>query len=259
MSEVLLFLAVLPSILLGNYIYKMDKLEKEPKNLLTKLFLLGVGAALITIIISTLLAIVFPILNNENSTNYIELFIAIFIGVAFIEEFFKWFFLRIVTWNNKEFNHIYDAIVYAVFVSLGFATFENLLYVFSGGIWVALIRAVLSVPGHVFDGIFMGYFYGISKQAQIDQDFTKKKVNMFLSLLVPILLHGLFDYLLYIGSLLALGIYFIYIIFLYIFSFKIVKNVSAIMENMKAYYCMTCGFLCKSNYCPKCGSKTNFK
>ena len=91
--QILLFLSVLPSILLGSYIYKNDKVEKEPKGLLVKLFLGGVGSTGLTIFLSGFLFRFFPILDTDESTNLFTLFISVFIGVALIEEFSKYFFL----------------------------------------------------------------------------------------------------------------------------------------------------------------------
>lgn len=254
-GNLLLFLAVLPSIVLGKYIYKMDKLEKEPSNLLTKLFIFGIAAAITTLFISNIISFLLPILDSDNATTYVELFISTFIGIALVEEFCKWIYMISATWRNNNFKHVYDAIVYAVFVSLGFATLENILYVFNGGIIIALIRAIASVPGHVFDAVFMGYYYGLSKQAQVDGNVSLSNKYLFLSLVVPTILHGLFDYLLVLGNLLTLIIFVVYVIVLYIISFRKIKKISDILENMKAYYCTRCGTKCKTNYCPNCGNK----
>ena len=64
------------------------------------------------------------------------------------------------SWRNPNFNYLFDAVVYAVFVSLGFAAFENIKYVFTYGLSVALTRAVTAVPGHLSFSVFMGIFYG---------------------------------------------------------------------------------------------------
>mgnify|MGYP002514454572 CR=1 FL=1 len=55
-------------------------------------------------------------------------------------------------------------IVYSVFVSLGFACFENILYVFANqSIAVGISRGILSVPGHACDAVFMGYYLSMAK------------------------------------------------------------------------------------------------
>ena len=66
--------------------------------------------------------------------------------VAPAEELGKFIVLRSITWKNKHFNYSYDAIVYAVFVSLGFAALENITYVFGSGVGTAFLRMFTAVP-----------------------------------------------------------------------------------------------------------------
>ena len=191
--NLLILITFLPSVLLGKYVYNMDKVEKEPTSLLIKLFIAGIFSVFLTLLISEFSEAIFPFIDGE-ATDVKSIVIYNFIGVALIEEFSKWIFLFICTWKNKHFNFLYDGIVYGVFVSLGFATLENCLYVFqpNGGIGTALLRAILSVPAHAFFGVFMGYYYGIARMNK-----NQKKGYIFyilLSLLIPVFLHGTFDF-----------------------------------------------------------------
>ena len=255
MNYFVLFLSILPSIVLGKYIYDNDKVEKEPWTLLFKLFLLGIVAVIITLAVSFFLDAIFPILNSEKEDGYINLFISIYIGVAVIEEGSKWLMLRLATWKNKNFTHIYDALIYAAFVSLGFATIENILYVTQGGLIIAIARAVLSVPGHFFFSIFMGYYYGLAKQAAVNNNQAFKTKNLFLSFLVPVLVHGTFDYSLLTENYILILFYFILVIFLYIKSFKTIKQFSRVTKSLKDKVCSKCGTFSDGNFCPKCGNK----
>ena len=90
-----------------------------------------------------------------------------FLVVAAVEEGSKFFFLYRRTWHDPNFNFRYDAIVYAVFVSLGFAAFENVKYVFNYGLSVALPRAILAIPGHMGFAVFMGFFTAEQNFVQI--------------------------------------------------------------------------------------------
>ena len=193
--SILLWLALLPSILLGIFVYRMDKLEKESRGLLIKLFVFGLLSTFLTLLISYISGYFFPILDSE-SKEIPVLLLNNFVGIALVEEFCKWIFLGLGTWNSKEFTHYYDGIVYAVFVSLGFATFENILYVFGSdnNFLIAIVRAFLAVPGHVFDGIFMGYFYSLAKKNYLDRNNGKYVTYILLSLLVPTILHGFYDF-----------------------------------------------------------------
>ena len=141
-------LAIIPVILICHFVYVKDK-RKEPKKLLAKLFGFGFLSAALTIIITIILQKLIPFFAVETSTysnNYIAMFFYIFIGVALIEEFSKWVMAYLLGYQSEEFDEIYDSIVYAVFVSLGFALFENLLYVFGDK----------SLIANVFVGIFRG-------------------------------------------------------------------------------------------------------
>ena len=223
--NVLIFITILPSYLLGRYIYNMDRVEKEPRGLLIGLFLAGVAAVFLTLILSDLSESLLPILKQEGP-DIKSLIIYNFLGVALIEEFCKWIFLVLCTWKNKHFNFLFDGIVYGVFVALGFATLENFLYVFNpeGGISTAILRAVLSVPAHAFFGVFMGYYYGIARMNK-----NQKKgclIFIVLSLIVPVLLHGIFDFCLSGEHLIYIAIYAIFIIILYVVSFRRIKRLS---------------------------------
>ena len=123
--------------------------------MLSKLFLGGIGAVAITLFITIIVDLFFPVFANSESLDLIMLIPYCFILVGLVEEGSKWIILKSFTWKNKEFNYIYDAIVYAVFVSLGFAALENIIYVLNGGITTAITRTIFSIPGHTFFGVFM--------------------------------------------------------------------------------------------------------
>ena len=252
--EVLLVLSVLPSIILGVYIYRNDKVEKEPGSLLFKLFLGGLGAIFLTLILSGVVNMIMPGLEDRVNYDIISTFLYAFVQVALVEEFSKWWFLKCISWKNKEFTHLYDAIVYAVFTSLGFATIENILYVIQGGIGVAIMRAIVSVPGHAFFGIFMGYFYGLAKKSDLLKDKNKTKY-LLLSIFIPALLHGIFDFCLFVGNIITVLFYLVFIITLYVYSFKTVKKVSNSQLRVRKKFCTKCGQESLKNYCTNCGNK----
>jgi len=250
----LLLLAVLPSMVLGWLIWKKDKVEKEPTGLLIGLFFSGIGSIIVTLLLSELVYKI-PMCNPSEGESLFELFFGVFIGIALVEEFSKWIFVRLITWKNKAFTHIYDAVVYAVFVSLGFATLENILYVFNGGISVAIMRALLAVPLHTFCGVFMGYYYGLAKQSEINQRKDLQGRNMLLSVLVPVLLHGFYDYCLITENTILLLVFFVFVILLYIFAFRRIIKLSKITVALRPTYCSHCGTKVTTKFCPNCGNK----
>ncbi len=280
--RLLLLLSVLPSYLLGKYVYQNDKVEKEPKNLLITLFIFGVISIIITLVITFVMKLLIPFFAEEPS-GALNIFIYYFIGVGLIEEFSKWIMLYIGTWNNNNFDYQYDGLIYAVFVSLGFATLENIMYVLGQqNFIVAILRALVSVPGHAFFGVFMGYYYGLAKKDARKNKIFSKNTNLLLSILIPTVLHGLFDSLLTIsanaGSDLLIPILLLYVVFvviLYIYSFNKIKKMSEIRTNIddiltreipivednsnNKVYCSECGNIVNSRYCPWCGTRTIIK
>ena len=224
----MLIISVLPVYLIGLYVYKKDR-EKESSKLLTKLFILGMiscfPAAFIEVAIE-------PLFGMTDYMTYIELFIYVGIGIALVEEALKWLIVYRNSYNHPEFTHVYDAIVYCVFVSLGFACLENLFYVFSATtIWVGILRAVTAIPGHACDAVIMGDYLGLAKMYKVKGDKSQESKNKFLSLLMPVLTHTIYDFCLYTGSLTYIIIFIIFVIFIYIFSVKKIKKVANVIDD----------------------------
>ncbi len=188
----LIVLAVLPDVVLFAMIQRQDKIEKEPAGLLLRLF---IGGAL-----TTASAMLLGWLGGEVVGEFVEtdtlayLVIDNFLLTALVEEGGKYFVMKRATWRHPAFNYTFDAVVYAVTASLGFAVVENILYVMDSDIVTALMRAVLSVPGHAFDGVFMGYYYGRAKAAQAAGDRRAMRRDLRNALWVPVLLHGFYDF-----------------------------------------------------------------
>ncbi len=221
MSTSVLALAILPVIVLIYFVYQADKVEKEPINLLIKLVIFGAC----TCISALILEIVFGAVLEAFLSPATELYILLenFLVVALSEEIGKYFVLKKVTWNNKEFNYCFDGIVYAICVGLGFALLENILYVADGGISVAISRALLAIPGHAVDAVFMGYFYGLAKKAAYHGRFDKAEKNRHLALWIPVLIHGFYDYCLSTSYDLAIIIFFVFIIVMDVVAIKRIK------------------------------------
>ena len=117
-----------------------------------------------------------------------------FVVAGCVEEGFKLLFLYWLIWRNRHFDEYFDGIVYAVFVSMGFALVENIMYVYSGGLGTGIMRALLSVPAHFLFAVVMGYFFALAKF------YRNRGLNMVLAFLVPMLLHGIFDALLMVAE-----------------------------------------------------------
>jgi protease PrsW len=181
----LLILSLAPVFILMTWIYYRDKYEKEP----IKLILLGLVAG--GIVIFPVIAIEYLLSSlGEPFFPIVKAFFEGFVVAGFTEELFKFAMVYLLFWRNRNFNERFDGIVYAVSVSLGFAAIENIFYVFDGGIKIGVLRAITAVPAHTLFGITMGFYLGLAK-------FAPFRKNEFLlkALLIPWLLHGIYDFL----------------------------------------------------------------
>jgi RsiW-degrading membrane proteinase PrsW (M82 family) len=182
----LLALALAPGAAIGLFIYWKDKHEREPIGLVVTSFFMGVLSTIVTLIISLPIDKIIPIKEASLTEQAIHAFLL----VALIEEFSKFIFVQWVLYPNKNFNEPFDGIVYAVSVGLGFAGFENILYVFNSDNSVAtgIMRMFTAVPAHATFAVLMGYFLGKAKFEH------GKSYYSWLGLGVATLLHGAYDY-----------------------------------------------------------------
>lgn len=190
MDLTLLSLAVLPGLAISYYIWWRDKHEPEPHNYLIACFLFGILSVFPAILLETFgMKVGFNIGKDSLNT-----FIFAVVVVGFSEELSKFLFLRYYIFPKKEFCEPMDGIVYSVMVSMGFATFENVMYVYSQktvelSYNVAILRMLTAVPAHASFAVIMGYFVGKAK-------FTAEKRTSLLvtGLLSATIVHGLYDF-----------------------------------------------------------------
>ena len=260
----LALLALVPAIILLIYIYAKDRVEKEPFKLLFKLFIFGALVAIPVAIAETVLddfilrGFIFSsawveyngVVYWDPAPYYIYHILKYILVVALCEELGKLLVLKKITEKNREFNSLFDGIVYAVFVSLGFAALENVLYVVKGaisggmgaGLYVALIRTVSAVPAHMFFAILMGYNYSLShiydKAAAIEAECANlgyiarpgsplsENSYMRNAILIPVIIHGLYDIFATLPGWISTVCWLILVVGMYIFCFKKVKQFS---------------------------------
>jgi len=183
----LLISSIAPALLIMFLIYKHD-LEKEPIQMLVKAFFGGV----LSIFIALAIALPLGLFESAFPSGILRAFYSAFFCAGIPEEFAKWLIFYWLIKKAPHFDQYYDGILYAIFISMGFALVENILYVMQGGLGVAVMRAVLSVPGHMLFVIPMGYYLSLSKF-----EAGKEAANhRILSLVLPMLLHGTFDFIL---------------------------------------------------------------
>ncbi len=209
MTLALFALAIGPAAAIIIYFYSKDKNDREPFGILLMSFLAGCFSVLPAIILESFLPAFVP---GSNGPSLLSVAIYTFVIIAASEEFSKYIFLRYYAYRKPSFNEPYDGIIYAVMVGMGFATIENLMYIFGadtlGAAWgTAGLRAVTAVPAHATFAAVMGYFVGLAK-------FNKQNERsiLFRGFLMATLLHGFYDFFLfqnytwglYLGAMISL-------------------------------------------------------
>ena len=213
-------LAVAPVLICLVYIYVRDKYEKEPWRLLATGVIIGAVLTFPIMQAEVFMMRFMPITGRLGEAAFISFAVA-----ALVEEGFKFVVLYFLTWRNTNLNERMDGIVYAVFISMGFAGVENVLYVFSpslGGLDTALMRALVSVPSHGFFGVVMGYYFALAK---FERD--KRKRHLFNAFFITWILHGIYDVILLSGYAYYLVVF---IPFLLVFWRSGLKKIKAHLE-----------------------------
>ena len=208
----LVALAVIPGLLIILYVYKKDKVEKEPKRLLIKLLIFGA--------ISVIPAVIYEVfaeglLESRITDGMDELLIVAidnFLAIALAEELFKYLFLKWGSWKHPAFDYRFDALVYSICVGMGFAITENIMYVVQDGFKVAVFRALTSIPGHACFAICMGIYYGEAKLMEKMGFAARSKALRRKALWMPVLMHGFYDFCLSVDLWWMLVVFFVYII-----------------------------------------------
>jgi RsiW-degrading membrane proteinase PrsW (M82 family) len=206
-----------PVLIILFYIYFRDKYDREPIALLLKALLAGAIIVIPVLFFEQFLSSLNPF-QAIGSSKIANAFYDAFIIAALVEEGFKFIALYLLIWSNRNFNEKFDGIVYAVFISLGFAGIENIMYVSQFGMEVALLRAITAVPAHALFGIRMGYFFGIARMYP-----ELRKSYLFMAFFYPILLHGFYDFMLMAEMQFLLLLFVPYMILLYFVGFRKMK------------------------------------
>ena len=216
MIRSLVFISLAPVLIIALYIYIRDKYEKEPVICLLKALISGILIVFPVVFVEKIL---FTFSQGEQGV--ITAAYNAFIVASFTEEGFKYLAFMLLFWTNRNFNEKFDGIVYAVFISLGFAAIENVMYVFRGGYEVGYLRALTAVPAHALFGTVMGYYFGIARFYR-----ARRFINLFLAFLMPFAWHGLYDFLIMGQRQILLLIFIPVVIFFWINGFRRMSQLS---------------------------------
>lgn len=205
----LFIIAITPGIALGIGIYLVDRYDREPISALLKIFMLGALSVIPVLIVERIL------LRLNIFTGVLAIAFTAFIVAGFTEEYFKRAVVLYGAFNSKRFDEKLDGIVYAVFAALGFATIENIMYVvyrYSGNYYVGVMRGILSVPAHTLFAVTMGYYLSLAKFTTSEKE---RRAYHSRSLLIPMLLHGLFNFILMAKIPILMILFVPYVIYLW--------------------------------------------
>ncbi len=212
----ILILSLAPVAIVAAYVWFRDKYEREPFSLLLLSLVAGMLIVIPVMAVESVISLV-----GENLKGLADAAWASFAVAGFTEEMFKFIVLFLLIWNRKQFNDKYDGIVYATFISLGFAMVENVMYVMQDGYATGWLRAFTAVPAHAIFGITMGFYTGLAKFYPKERQRFKYR-----ALFVPMLLHGIYDFIL-MTEYEWLWIFFLaFVVYLYISGLKRMKYLS---------------------------------
>jgi RsiW-degrading membrane proteinase PrsW (M82 family) len=201
MQWLLLGLTIGPGIFILLWVYFKDRYEKEPPGLVIRCFLGGIFSTVPVLFANAL----WTSYGFGISDDFYGTLVYAFLCVGGTEELVKLLIVLLLAYGRRDFNEPFDGIIYAVAVSMGFATAENLIYVFwnsapGEAMWVALLRMITAVPAHATFAILMGYFLGISK-------FREEKVPfIFFGFIAATLFHGAYDFFLFVRNIPGISI-----------------------------------------------------
>lgn len=212
----LFIIALAPVVIIAFYIYFRDKYEKEPWRLLALSLAAGALVSMPVIFVELLISVPGKALSPVSKAAWDAFMVA-----ALCEEAFKYAALFLLIWKNRAFNEKFDGIVYATFVSLGFAAVENILYVLQSGLGTGLVRAITAVPAHALFGITMGYYFG---RAKFYPHLHKK--YLLAAFLFPFTLHGIYDFMLMSGNSILLLLFVPFILYMWINGFQRLKTLN---------------------------------
>lgn len=224
MSPFLVLAALFPAVVLLLRVYRLDRIEKEPPRVLLALIGCGALSALAACAMELIFSLLLRRFLPPESLEY--RIVDNFIVVALSEELCKRFPVRRLFWKHRAFDYRFDAVVYCVFSALGFAALENLLYVADSGFRTAVMRALLSVPGHFFFAVYMGVYLGEAKVCESLGRLRGRNYYLRCSLLVPVLLHGFWDFDLSLDSPWASVVFYAFVLLFFLRANRLLHRAS---------------------------------
>ncbi len=181
-----IILALIPCLILVLYFYFRDKYKRESPFLIFKVFLSG----FIIVIPAIVIELVLGALGARFSGIY-YLLIRAFIIAGLVEEGLKLGIIKTYVFPKSDFDEAADGIVFTITASMGFAFFENILYI-DAPPSLMILRGFTAVLLHASASGIMGYYIGMSK---FNTDYS-----IYKGFFIAVLIHGLYDFFLFTGT-----------------------------------------------------------
>jgi protease PrsW len=256
----LILVAILPVAAMLWFIYRKDKFEREPLPLVLRTLLAGALAVIPTLLVGHFLAAPLGASLGLTDDTFGGKVYTAFVTAGLVEEVMKFLAFYLVIWHNPNFNEPFDAIVYCVAASLGFAAVENILYVLEHGLATGVMRAVLAVPGHAIFGVAIGYYMGLVK-------FGPRRLQAYhflMAFVTSVGLHGVYDVIAFNqDNILFVAAMYAAVAYMWVFALRKMERAQSFSPFQPARVdlavagspCPSCGALypAGANYCHLCG------
>jgi RsiW-degrading membrane proteinase PrsW (M82 family) len=197
LSPVIGIAAVAPALLVLWLVVAADE-RPVPPILVWMAFLLGAASISLLGLARAPFASMLAITDRPA----LELALRAIFGVAAPEELVKILVIVAVSSRRRPFADPMDPVVYGAAVGLGFAAYENIVYLSAyPEMWrsLAVLRSVLTVPFHGALGVIAGAYIAIARSGTAlgahrrDKDWARIR-TWILIVLAPIGLHASFDF-----------------------------------------------------------------
>lgn len=216
-----IIIGIMPGIVFALLLYLLDKNKKD----INILYLIGtfIFGCLCSYLCYRLEWHFGSYFKKVAESNLLEVYIYALFGVAIFEEGSKLFFSFLFSRLNKVSKKT-NIVTYCVTTSCGFLSFENaVFYSMKYGLGASVGRVFTSSPGHVCYAIIMGII--LYRVFKIKKFNIKSVLFLFLSFLIPSMLHAFYNTFLYQGIKSLYVFSYIYLYMLVIICFVIVYRV----------------------------------
>lgn len=217
-----IIIALIPGFFWLWFYSRKDK-NPEPRKLIIKVFLWGMAITIPAIAFEFAAEFFIPF---TQSSNFIIIIVSSLFIVAPIEEYLKYYVIKKVAYNSPAFDEPIDGIIYGVVAGLGFATLENILVIMAEGQNAIILRFATATLMHAITAGLIGYYLSLIK---FTKRTKKEKRNLIIQgLLIAILIHGLYNIIVSLQTVIALATLVVFLIVIFLMLSSKIKELKKI-------------------------------